>query len=235
MAEKIYTIPVNDAFDSGAECPVCAMYKKLEDDALSFMMGPSYMEDDIRMETDKTGYCKPHMTMLLKEKNRLGLALILKTHLDRQKYEALEMAKKGVKKKGLLKKGEDAPIVKWAREKSESCYICDRIQAMYPRYMDTILYLYRKDEAFREKYRSCKGFCQAHLGELISLAQEKLSEKELQEFADTTVRLYTENLERVSEDLDWFRYKFDYRYREAPWKNAKDSIERGATKSNSVL
>ena len=29
MAEKLYTIPVNDAFDADCECPVCEMYMKL--------------------------------------------------------------------------------------------------------------------------------------------------------------------------------------------------------------
>ena len=53
MKEKIYTIPVNDAFSSDCECPICSMYKALEDDAVSYTMGPSYMEDDIRAMTDK--------------------------------------------------------------------------------------------------------------------------------------------------------------------------------------
>ncbi len=30
MKEKIFTIPVNDAFDSGCECPVCYMKRELE-------------------------------------------------------------------------------------------------------------------------------------------------------------------------------------------------------------
>ena len=46
MAEKIYMIPVNDAFDTGSECPVCSMYQKLEDDAVDFMMGSAYMVDE---------------------------------------------------------------------------------------------------------------------------------------------------------------------------------------------
>ena len=46
MAEQIYTIPVNDAFDSGCECPVCAMNRELENNAIEYTMGPSYMEDD---------------------------------------------------------------------------------------------------------------------------------------------------------------------------------------------
>ena len=29
MKEKLYTIPVNDAFAKDCECPLCAMYKEL--------------------------------------------------------------------------------------------------------------------------------------------------------------------------------------------------------------
>ncbi len=235
MAEKLYTIPVNDAFDEHSECPICSMYKKLEDDSIDFMMGPSYMEDDIRMETDRLGFCKPHMLMLSKQENRLGLALILKTHLDRQKKEALQLVDKPVKKGGLFKKAEEPEIVRWAREKTKSCYICDRIDRMFRHYLDTVLRLYQKDSEFRTKYAECKGFCQEHFGLLIEKAQEVLKEQELQSFVTLTAKLYTDNLQRLSDDLDWFTDKFDYRYRDAPWKNSRDAIERAVTKTNGIL
>ena len=34
MKEKIYTIPVNDAFDMDCECPICSMREKLEMEAV---------------------------------------------------------------------------------------------------------------------------------------------------------------------------------------------------------
>ena len=34
MAEQLFTIPVNDAFDEGCECPLCSIYKKLEEDTV---------------------------------------------------------------------------------------------------------------------------------------------------------------------------------------------------------
>ena len=40
MKEKIFTIPVNDAFDSGCECPVCYMKRELENAAVEYTMGP---------------------------------------------------------------------------------------------------------------------------------------------------------------------------------------------------
>ena len=83
MAEQLYTIPVNDAFHADCECPLCQMQKTLEEHAIEYTMGPSYMEDDNRAMTDKMGFCSHHIGMLYKEKNRLGLALMLKTHTDK--------------------------------------------------------------------------------------------------------------------------------------------------------
>ncbi|MBQ6903783.1 MAG: hypothetical protein IJQ26_04620, partial [Lachnospiraceae bacterium] len=47
---------LKDAFSSGAECPICYLYNQLEENAVAFMMGPSYMEDDVRMETNEKGF-----------------------------------------------------------------------------------------------------------------------------------------------------------------------------------
>ena len=49
MKEQLYTIPVNDAFNEPCECPLCKIYDNLEQESIDFMLGPSYMEDDIRM------------------------------------------------------------------------------------------------------------------------------------------------------------------------------------------
>ena len=48
LKEKLHTIPVNDAFDEDSECPLCVMIELLEDNAIDFTMGQSYMEDDVR-------------------------------------------------------------------------------------------------------------------------------------------------------------------------------------------
>ena len=58
MKEKLYTIEVMDAVKAGDECPCCYLERKLEQDAISFTLGSSYMEDDIRADTDQTGFCR---------------------------------------------------------------------------------------------------------------------------------------------------------------------------------
>ena len=71
MAEQLFTIPVNEAFEGDSECPFCEMRKKIEDSAIEFTLGPSYMEDDNREVTDKLGFCPVHIRRLYSEKNRL--------------------------------------------------------------------------------------------------------------------------------------------------------------------
>ena len=37
MKEKLYTIPINDAFAMDSECPICAMKTILENNAVEFL------------------------------------------------------------------------------------------------------------------------------------------------------------------------------------------------------
>ena len=56
--EQIYTIPVNEAFDASAAdstcgCPMCALYRKLEENELELILGASMMEPDVRIKTNE--------------------------------------------------------------------------------------------------------------------------------------------------------------------------------------
>ena len=104
MKEKIFTIPVNDAFDSGCECPVCYMKRELENAAVEYTMGPSYMEDDIRAKTDELGFCEKHIKDVYNCENRLGFALVMKTHMDRVIADISKKAQEPVKGKKLFSK-----------------------------------------------------------------------------------------------------------------------------------
>ena len=95
MKETIYTIPLNDAFHAEDECPFCYLERDAEQHALEFILGSqaSYMEDDIRMETDKMGFCRHHYKMMYDYGNRLGCGLILSTHLKKLNQEMTEQMK----------------------------------------------------------------------------------------------------------------------------------------------
>lgn len=238
MKEKLYTIPVKEAFEADCECPVCTMYKKLEENAIEFTMGPSYMEDDIRETTSQLGFCEKHLGLLFQNQNRLGLALILKSHMDKLIGDVEKHTKSGVKYSSptLFKKKMELPkVVDYLDHVQSTCFVCNKVDGTVQRYIATIFHLYHTEEAFRSKFVNIKGFCTSHYNKLFSEAPKHLSGEELNQFLTQLNRLYLDNMKRVRDDLEWFINKFDYRYADEPWKNAKDALPRAMQKTNSIV
>ena len=44
------------------------------------------------------------------------------------------------------------------------------------------------------------------------------------------IQLMKTNMERLQEDVSWLVEKFDYRNKDADWKNSRDAIQRGMQK-----
>ena len=87
MRESILTIPVNEVFEPREGCPICRMRDTVEEHICEYIMGAAMMEPDVRMETNKLGFCKTHFEQMRACKNRLSLALMLQSHLqDMQKH-----------------------------------------------------------------------------------------------------------------------------------------------------
>lgn len=235
MKEQIDTLPVNEAFESGDECPFCVLERMSEQRAIRYVIGPgaSYMEPDVRAATDSKGFCRSHFKRLYDYGNSLGNALVMQTYFVGLQKE-LDNEINGLElpgKRGLFSKKstEELPILQWAKRKSGTCFLCDRLEYNMDRYYTTFFYLI-KDEAFRKKVEESKGFCMHHFTELLGQAGEKLPNGQIQWFYETVCSLMKENLARVQADLDWFIDKFDYRNASAPWKNSKDAVSRSMQK-----
>lgn len=255
MKEVLYDIPVNDIFSKPCECPVCAMKRKLDIDEVAFAMGPSYMEDDIRLTTDRVGFCAHHLQMMYNFNNRLGLGLILNTHLQNMIREVEARQKKGRKpsegffgtkrrRKSRLS-GEDdtspqglksaSSVTDYAETISHSCFLCDRIKHTFDRYLLTTIRLYEKDMGFRQKFVNCQGFCLEHYGLLYDLASRHLSGQTLEDFTRDLDNVFLDNLKRMQAEVSWFVDKFDYRNTDKSWKTSKDALPRAMTKVSSLL
>ena len=240
MKEKIYTIPVMDAFLTEDECPFCYVERKLEEHALDFTLGPgaSYMESDVREATDAAGFCRTHYKKMYDYGNRLGTGLILKTHFKKLNQELNDEIKKfspshtSVFGKLKKKSGDGrTSIGEWSHSKEESCYICNFYKDSFARYMDTFFEMYKADPELRKKFADSKGLCMPHFGDLTDAADRILSDKDKKEFFDVLFPLQQKNMQRLFEDLDWFCDKFDYRNKDADWKNSKDAVPRGMQKA----
>lgn len=232
MKEQLHTIPVNDAFLSGDECPFCFLERQAERSALRYVAGPgaSYMETEVREATNATGFCSLHSKQLYDYGNTLGTALILQTHYDQLLAQFREEAQHFVrpaKKTFLPKKKQPTGEPLWQRleAQGEKCYICDKIQYNMDRYYLTFFALLKEPE-FRDRVTGSKGFCLKHFAQLLRYAEDHLPNGQREWFYETVFPLMEENLERVKGDLDWLIAKYDYRNASADWKNSRDALQR---------
>lgn len=240
MKEKIYTIPVNEAFDSGDECPFCHLQRAVEQRTIRYVLGPgaSYMEPEVRGATDREGFCGAHFKKMYDYGNSLGSALMMQTYMvglfEEMTRQMDEFQIPG--KRGLFSKkndGQESSLVRWAREKQGTCFICSKIEYNMERYYSTFFML-TKDAEFRAKVENSKGFCMRHFLELMEQAKDKVPNDQLQWFYPTVFGLMKENMARVKGDLDWFIEKFDYRNASADWKNSRDAVSRSMQKLRGI-
>ena len=68
MKDSIYTIPLSEVLEPKDGCPICRLRNILEDRCLEYIMGAAMMEPDIRIETNREGFCFPHFERMLKAK-----------------------------------------------------------------------------------------------------------------------------------------------------------------------
>lgn len=216
MAEKIYTIPVNEAFDKEDGCPFCTLYDMLTARELELLMGGAMMEPDVRIETNKKGFCDEHFKALIGMQKRLPTALILESHLSETVLKMLDG--------GFFKKPEKT--AEKLSELADTCYICDGISQKLSKMFDTAAYLYETDGAFRKKLEKQPYFCLRHYGKFVEAASAELSKKQFAEFYESISAIEKNYAQTLSEDVSWYCKKFDYRYKDEDWKNSKDSIER---------
>ncbi len=245
MKYHIDTIPVWDAMKLDGECFLCALARRSELGEVEHYLGASVMEPDTRIQVNKKGFCQCHQRMLFAMDNRLGHALLLESHVA-QTRERLDKACKEIRRaaKGAANAGlkdrltGKAPspqramenAAKALTEMTATCIVCDAIENNMGRYLHTFFHLYQNDTEFRKRFEGCKGLCLPHAAQLLSLAPEELSARDLPTFADTICRLETESFDRIQEDVSWFIKKFDYRFYDEPWKNSRDAVERSVNK-----
>jgi hypothetical protein len=220
--EQIYTIPVNEAFDLVSEkpecgCPFCVLFKKLQNDEIDIILGASMMEPDIRIKTNKAGFCLDHYSIMLKRKRMLGMGLMLESHLAE--------VKKLIDSPGIF--GDRAQrSLAGLSELEGDCYVCGRINHNLSMMVATAVYLFETDYPFRDKLKKAPYFCLPHYRMLLQQAKGKLPKRIFPEFYDTVRGIEMKYIEELSGDVSWFCKKFDYRYDEEPWYNSKDSVPR---------
>lgn len=219
MKETICTIPINDIFMPKCGCPFCRMESMLEEQYVKFITGDAMMEPNIRIETNKKGFCHRHFSQMFEKGQKLPNALILESHLQ-------EIIDNDIPKK--LKGKPDKKQLEVIKKRLDSCYVCDRIEWDMHHFCDTIFVEWAKGEEFYKLYNEQPFICFKHYDFIMNVATQKskLPSKLLPQFYAETAALTKKYLLSLKEDITYFCSMFDYRNHGKDWGSSKDSIER---------
>ncbi len=231
MKETIYTIPINEAFDTKCSCAICAIENRIENEELEYTLGPAMMEPDFRINSNRTGFCKTHYNRLLQNGKALPMALVLQTHIEKQSKEIFLDKVKKISKNGFLKKKCDEivsakKITNHIESLNHSCIVCERTQDTMNRYFDNLIYIWKTQEDFRKKFASQDGFCIPHFSKLLTYAMDGLNEQEFKDFYHTIVNMQETTQNQLYNDISEFVMLFDHNNTNSnPSENVKNSIK----------
>ena len=76
MKESIYTIPISEAFEPKRDCPFCTLKNELERHFVEYITGAAMMEPDVRIQTNKQGFCNSIRTMLEQREQTFCSAIV---------------------------------------------------------------------------------------------------------------------------------------------------------------
>lgn len=232
MKEHIDTMPLWEAFREDCECPLCRLHSRNEANYREYFMGASVMEPDVRVETNKKGFCARHYNQMFRMSNRLGLALSTHTYLKDviERLSADAAARAEQPKKGGLFAKKQAAAPSGADDIASTCILCERLSTAMDRYFETLFVVWKKESEFRRLIKEGKGFCIEHYARLLREAPKNLSGSDLAAFMSDVTEAEKANLARIEKELEWFTLKFDYRNADKPWGTSEDAVERTLNK-----
>lgn len=220
MRDDICTIPVSEVFEVSDGCPLCRMKQTVEGHLITYILGDAMMEPDVRIETNKAGFCSEHFDKMMASRGRLQLALMLETHIK-------EISEQIFEKKMFNSADKKAINVK---KVIDSCFICEKVNWGMERMIDTIYRCYEKERDFRELFNNQPQFCMHHFEQLLVGADKKKMPKYASEFKENLTRITAEYVKSLGEDLHKYCSMYDYRSAgKGDWGNSADSVERAVS------
>lgn len=219
MRESITSIPIRDVFAPKDGCPLCRLRDMLEKRVVEYITGAAMMEPDVRIETNRLGFCGPHYEQMRGQRNRLGLALLLDSHLQELEKTALKgsPARRG-RKEGSTSLRDTA---------TGSCFVCREVDAAMGRIVSNLCRLWEKDEDFRELFADQPALCLPHCRQLCEAAAE-LPKKSAAALVSASTELCRRTLTSLHQEIRHFCSMFDYRNsgENADFGTSRDAIER---------
>ena len=220
MKPNICTIPITDLFTETDGCPICRMHRMLEEQYVEYITGAAMMAPDVRIITNKTGFCHRHFSMMVNHGPRLSCALLLQTHIDEQRK--LVFPKK-------LSDPAGKQHVAAIAELGKTCYVCDRIDHDVMHLLRTVYTQFGQDPDFRKQFKAQDYICLNHYSLIMTASnahKKAMDKKKWNEFYEAVNILSKQYMDTLYDDVTHFTTMYDYRNQGGDYKNSKDSIER---------
>ncbi len=215
MSYSISTMFVWRFFNDEYDCPICKLQSKIESDLINLYLSEAVMEDDERKLVNLYGFCPKHYDVMYSAKNKLGLALQVKSRL----YTINEQIKLPKDYKQAKKQAE---ILK---EKTCSCIICKRLENTMERYYQTIAKMFDKEEKFKnENFKKIKGFCLTHYTKLLE--HTNYAKSSLSQYLESIYEKAKAYADSLYENVDNFTLTFDYRNTKLPDRETASALKR---------
>lgn len=228
MKYHLDTIPIWDIYrEQPDECPLCLLQRRTEQRLIESFLGGSVMESETRIEVNEKGFCGRHFGQLEQIQNRLGLALLLQSHL----YEIIQHQKKilaAPKGKGIFANKNEQPARQSAAAAeglAHRCIACDRLDFSMRRYAYTVAHMVMNEAGFAPVFEKAHGICMPHYALLLRGADE-LGGRAGRDFTDRLTRQQLAQMEQMQAHIDAFTQTFDYRNRGQAGTAPSDTVKR---------
>lgn len=218
MRYDITNIPVAEVFEEGDGCPICRLRNTLEKRAVEYITGAAMMEPDIRIETNKKGFCLTHYRQMLGQRNRLSVALTMESRLEELEKQIFGGSFIG---KNAKKQAKDATNV------LSTCYVCEQMEDAMTKMLATVCRTWEAQKDFRDLFEGQDCLCLPHFAALVEASTGAMSKKVQPDFAKAASKLAKKYLTTLREDVHHFCGMYDHSNAgNNDWGNSKDSIER---------
>lgn len=231
MKLQLETIPVWDGIKSNSECFLCSLMEEAEKDGIRYYLSSAIMTPEVRVRTNRYGFCPKHSADLAAAYKPQSLSLVMDTYYDENKalfksdFEKIRNTSNARKAGKLL-----GDLFSIADRREEGCLICSRMKDRLDRYTFTTASLFGEDQEFRAAFKSSKGFCLHHAKALYQMAPEALKGDMLLEFYQSLSELLEKNLERVQKDCWWMSQKYKSENKDKSWNGCEDAEIRAVYK-----
>jgi hypothetical protein len=211
-----------DAFKEKG-CPFCFLIQKVIHNAMDSLLYEQVNDPGVRKDINKSlGFCNLHAWQLQKFGDGLGLSIIYKNLIE----IIISKMKKGGNRNNCIKLVSQEFVnnrnIEYQHKIKASCPMCRLQRETEERYLSTFLEDFHEPELYMV-FKDSFGLCLPHLLKAFKMCNDAKIFKEI-------INVELEKLDYLSQELEEFRRKHDYRFSHEGFGKEKDSWIRAIEK-----